>query len=174
MNIQNQIEYIARDYERQNIPWVRMTDRSSGRSIVYRDQNNPLTTEELAAAEIRTVDCMDCHNRPSHIYYSPDYAVDVALLTNRIDQSLPYIKEKAVSVMAKVYQTESEALQAIANEITDYYQTEYPDVFASRRASIDASVAAIQEAFSQSIFPEMKVRWDRGQERFGFLSRQSL
>ncbi|MCX6835633.1 MAG: NapC/NirT family cytochrome c, partial [candidate division Zixibacteria bacterium] len=72
MNIQNKIEYIARDHERQNIAWVRMTDRSSGRSVVYQDQDNPLSSEELTAAEMRTVDFMDCHNRPSHIYYSPD------------------------------------------------------------------------------------------------------
>jgi hypothetical protein len=110
---------------------------------------------------------MDCHNRPSHIYYSPDHSVDVALLIGRVDPSLPYMKEKAVSVMAKVYQTEPEALQAIANEITGYYQTEYPDVFAGKRTAIDASISAIQEAFSQNIFPEMKVRWDKYSSNLG-------
>jgi nitrate/TMAO reductase-like tetraheme cytochrome c subunit len=167
MNIQNKIEYIARDFERQDIPWARMTDRLSGRSVVYQDQSNPLSDEELAVAEMRTMDCMDCHNRPSHIYNSPDHSVEVALLTGRVDPGLPYIKEKAVSAMAKKYETEAEARQAIANEIADYYQTEHPDLFAAKRAVIDASITAIQDAFSQNIFPEMKVRWDEYPSNLG-------
>ena len=167
MNIQNKIEYIARDFERQDISWVRMTDRLSGRSVVYQDQSKPLSNEELAAAETRTMDCMDCHNRPSHIYNSPDHSIDIALLTSRVDPGLPYIKEKAVTAMAKKYETEDEARQAIANEIADYYQTEYPDVYAAKSAVIDASIAAIQDAFSQNIFPEMKVRWDEYPSNLG-------
>ena len=167
MNIQNKIEYIARDVERRDIPWVRMTDRSTARSITYQDQDNPLRPEEIAVSETRTMDCMDCHNRPSHIYNSPDHTVDVALLTGRVDPSLPHIKEKAVGVMAREYMTETEALQTIANEISDYYQTEHPELTTEKKPVIDASIAAIQEAFAQNIFPEMKVRWDQYPSNLG-------
>ncbi|MEW5794781.1 MAG: NapC/NirT family cytochrome c [Candidatus Zixiibacteriota bacterium] len=167
MNIQNKIEYVARDHERQDIPWVRLTDRTSGRVIVYQNQNSPLSPDSLAAAEIRSMDCMDCHNRPSHIYRSPDQAIDLGLLTGRIDAGLPSIKEKAVAVMAREYTTEAEALSAIATELNDYYQTERPDVYETKKAQVDASVAAIQEAFAQNIFPEMKVRWSEYQDNLG-------
>jgi nitrate/TMAO reductase-like tetraheme cytochrome c subunit len=160
MNIQNQIEYIARDEERQDIPWVRMIERESGRVIVFQDEDNPLTQEEIDSGVVRTMDCMDCHNRPSHIYNSPDYALDLALLTDRVDRSLPSIKELAVGVMERDFETEQEALQVIATEINDYYQTEYPDIYETRREDIATTVDAVQHAFSQNIFPEMKVRWD--------------
>jgi hypothetical protein len=167
MNIQNKMEYIARDEKRQDIPWVRMTDRTSGRVIVYQNKDNPLSADSITPANIRTMDCMDCHNRPSHIYHSPDYTLDEALLTGRVDASLPSIKEKAVAAMAKEYATDDEARHAIATEIADYYQSSYPEIYASRKAQIDASILAIQDVFSQNIFPEMKVRWDKYRSNLG-------
>ena len=167
MNIQNRIEYVARDAKRQDIAWVRLTDRISKRVIVYNSKSKTLSPDSLAAAEIRTMDCMDCHNRPSHIYRSPDEEIDIGLLTGRIDPSLPSIKERAVAAMAREYATESEALQTIATEINDYYQTEHPDIYAAKAAQVEASVAAIQETFSQNIFPEMKVRWSEYQSNLG-------
>jgi len=167
MNIQNKIEYIARDHRRQDIPWVRMTDRSSGRVVVYQNEDEPLTQEEIAAAELRTMDCMDCHNRPSHIYYSPDHAVDLALLTGRIDPSLPSIKAKAVEVMARKYETEAEARQTIATALADYYQVDHADVYQTRKDEVEAAITAVQDAFSQNIFPEMQVRWDEYRSNLG-------
>ena len=167
MNIQNQIEYVARDEKRQDIAWVRMTDRSTGRVVTYHNESDPLTTEQLAAAPVRNMDCMDCHNRPSHTYHSPDHAIDLTLLTDRVDLSLPSIKELAVAIMAREYATEEEAHTAIATEIEDYYQVNYPELFRERQASVEALVVAVQEAFSQNIFPEMKVRWTEYRSNLG-------
>lgn len=167
MNIGVKVEYIARDERRQDIPWVRVTERTTGRVTVYQDKSDPLSAEEIAAAEPRKMDCMDCHNRPSHKYRSPDYSVDRAILTGRIDQSLPEIKRIAVETMAKEYETEAEAHRAIATAIPDFYHDEYPEVFASKRVQIDEAVVAVQEEFSRSIFPEMKVRWDEYPDNIG-------
>ena len=50
---------------RQNITWVRAVDPRTGQANVYTSQPRPSTT--APAGEIRTVDCVDCHNRPTHI-----------------------------------------------------------------------------------------------------------
>jgi hypothetical protein len=102
---------------------------------------------------------MDCHNRPSHIFESPDRAVNLALLTDKVDKTLPEIKKIAVSAMAGEYATEQEAFHAIATQITEFYQTDYPELYKEKKSSIDAAILAIQHSFSQNIFPEMKVRW---------------
>jgi hypothetical protein len=95
MNISNEITYIATDAQRQVIPWVRIKD-SSGKVTEYKVADFKLSPDEIEKAPKRTVDCVECHNRPSHIYLPPDRAVDEALLSQRIDASLPYIKQQAV------------------------------------------------------------------------------
>jgi hypothetical protein len=136
---------------------------------IYQDQENPLSAEEIQAAVPRVMDCMDCHNRPSHQYRSPERAIDSAILTGRIDRSLPAIKRVAVEAMAKTYETEDDARRSIATLVPDYYRTNHPEILAEKRVAIDQAVVAIQEQFSQIIFPEMKVRWDGYPDNIGHL-----
>jgi len=89
MNIGVDVEYIHRDEQRLDIPWIRITDHTTGRVTVYEDEEDPLTPEEVAAATPRGMDCMDCHNRPSHKYRSPDDQIDLAILTGQISRELP-------------------------------------------------------------------------------------
>jgi hypothetical protein len=157
--ISNTIEYIARDDQKQDIPWVRATDVKTGRMTLYQNSDEPLTQAEIDSAEIHVLDCMDCHNRPSHIYNAPDRALDAMLRVNRIDKTLPEIKKIAVEAMATEYKTEEEALHQIANYIIEFYLKKYPDIYKERKNDIDQAVLATQQQFSQNIFPEMKVNW---------------
>ena len=83
MNVANRIEYFAADEKRQNIPWIRVTDRN-GKVTEYTLQDNAPTAQQIAKAEKRRMDCVDCHNRPTHIYVPPDPSVDRALLANTL------------------------------------------------------------------------------------------
>jgi len=167
MNIAVRVEYIPRDERRQDIPWMRVTDSQTGRVTVYQDEQDPLSEEEIAAATPRVMDCMDCHNRPSHQYRSPEQTINQAILTGRIDPSLPAIKRVAVEVMETTYDTEEDAIRNIASEIPDYYRSEHPEVFSEKRVAIEQAVVATQQQFSRSVFPEMKVRWDGYPDNIG-------
>jgi hypothetical protein len=59
------------------------------------------------------MDCVDCHNRPAHVYQPPDVAVDQAFFSGRLDPSIPYLKRKAVAVLSSQYETTPQALAAI-------------------------------------------------------------
>ncbi len=159
MNIGVEVHYIARDEKRQDIPWIEVRDRRTGRVTVYEDSEKPLAKAEIAAATPRRMDCMDCHNRPSHIYLSPDRAVDDALLRGEIDATLPGIKEVAVDAMAADYASTEEAQRQIAGRITDHYRQSQPEQFAQRTPAIERSIAAVQQAYEGNIFPAMKARW---------------
>ncbi|HKI85106.1 MAG TPA: NapC/NirT family cytochrome c [Thermoanaerobaculia bacterium] len=159
MNIGVKVEYIARDAQRQDIPWVKVTDKTTGRVTIYQDKSNPLTKDQIAAATPRIMDCMDCHNRPSHIFKSPDQAIDHAMLTGDISTSLPFAKKEAVEVMAAKYDSDEQAMQQIANKMTDFYRTKYPQIAEQDRVAIDSAIKATQAAYKENIFPRMKARW---------------
>ena len=159
MNIGTKVEYIARDEKRQDIPWVKITDKTTGRVTIYQDENEPLTEEEIAASTPRKMDCMDCHNRPSHIFQSPDAAINKAILTGQIDPNIPYIKRVAVESMTQDFDNGHNAPQKIANYITEYYRIEMPEVYREKRVEMDKAIVSTQNAYSTNIFPEMRVKW---------------
>ncbi len=150
------IEYIARDERRQDIPWVRVTDTKTGKQTVYQDSEQPLDEEAIATGEVRRMDCIDCHNRPSHVYHSPDYAVDRVIESGAIDKSLPAIKRVAVEEIATEYGTKDSALAGIADAIASHYQSDDPT---DESGKVSGAIAGARQAFSQNIFPYMKARW---------------
>ena len=159
MNIAVKVEYISRDSRRQDIPWIRVTERATGQVTVYQDRENPLEQKEIAGTAARIMDCMDCHNRPSHDYKSPDNAVDLALLTGQIDAGLPEVKKTAVQAMTGKYGSDSEAMKGIAKQITDFYRLNYPHIAEQKNLQISEAVLAVQNAYKQNIFPFMKAEW---------------
>jgi hypothetical protein len=159
MNIGNEITYIATDRQRQTIPWVQLRNRQTGKITVYTAETDPLKPAQVATMPRRVMDCVDCHNRPTHIYESPDRSVDTQLLAGTIDRSLPFIKQKAVEVLSKEYASTPAAIASIAKELDAYYQTEHAGIHKVKKANIDRSITSVQQIFRSNIFPEMKVDW---------------
>ncbi len=164
------VEYIARDRQRQDIPWVRVTEKSSGKVTIYEDESNPLDKSALDTLEVRVMDCIDCHNRPSHVYRPPDYAVDRAIQSGFIDRSLPGFKAVAVEAMAGEYETKDQALSAISTRINDHYQAAGLLGDPAKRQAVQSSIAGVQAAFRQNIFPEMKGMWKHYPNNIGHFS----
>jgi hypothetical protein len=157
-HVASKVEYVAADPERQNITWVRAVDPKTGQANVYTSQ--PQSSTAAPAGEIRTMDCVDCHNRPSHILQSPDRSVDVALADGRLDASLPFIKQQGVAALTAAYGDRHQAMQGIDSALRGYYQKTYPQVYTSKRQAITAAVVYLQETYNRYFFPGMKVRWD--------------
>jgi hypothetical protein len=153
------VEYIARDKRRQDLPWVKFTDLKTGKADIYQDESNPLTKEEIDSLPVRTIDCVDCHNTPSHIFHSPDEAIDDAISLGQISSDIPEIKKVTVEAMAIKYDSAEVAQQKIADTITTYYKNKYPDYYKKNKNAIDSAISATQYEFSQNMFPYMKVRW---------------
>lgn len=168
MNIANEVDYISTDEHRQVIPWVRIKDRE-GNVTEYYDRNRPLTPDQIASANTRRMDCVDCHNRPAHVYLPPDVAVDQAFVAGRLDPSLPFLKKQAVEVLSKPYNTSSEALLTIDNNLNDFYRTKYAEVYSQKQPLIKSAVAEIQRIFQTYFFPEMKTDWQTHPNNIGHL-----
>lgn len=157
-HVGSKVEYVASDPQRQNITWVRSVDPKTGVANVYTSDAQKSTT--APPGEIRTMDCVDCHNRPSHILQSPDWSVDVAMADGRIDPSLPFIKQQSVAALTATYADNQQALRGIDSALRGYYQKTYPRIYTGKQQAIDGAIAYLQNTYSQNFFPAMKVRWD--------------
>jgi hypothetical protein len=166
MNIGNKIDYVAADDKRQVIPYVHVRDLQ-GRVTEYYAKDSTLTKDQLAKAPRHSMDCVDCHNRPTHIYVAPDQSVDQALSAHRLDTSLPFIKQQAVTVLTANYATTDAALQGIAKGIDDFYESKYADVAKSKKLEIRNAVTELQQIFQHTQFPEMKVNWQTHPNNLG-------
>jgi nitrate/TMAO reductase-like tetraheme cytochrome c subunit len=152
MNVANKVEYIAKDEARQIIPWVRVTDRE-GHVTIYETKADKLSTEQVSTGAMRRMDCIDCHNRPTHIFQSPDEAVDVSMSLGRIDPAVPSIKKNAVTVLVQDYPTHDAAMTKIAEKLHADY-TEFSD-----QAKIQGAIGEVQKIYRANFFPEMKSSW---------------
>jgi hypothetical protein len=150
--------YIATDEQRQVIPYVRARD-SQGRVSEYFVKDSNLTKEQIAKADKRRMDCVDCHNRPTHIYVSPDDSVDRSFTAHRLDISLPYLKQEAVTALTGKYDTTDAAMQGIAKTIYEFYNSKYPDVVKNKEPEIRNAIDEVQRIYKLTFFPEMKLDW---------------
>jgi hypothetical protein len=154
MIVSNRIEYIPGDETRQTLPWVRITNKETGTVTVYQSQDDPLTPEQKTRP-VRLLDCIDCHNRPTHIFHSPYRALDVSLWLDRIDLSIPYIKVKAAEALVESSGAGSQprGIDLIAQKLSKEY-SDYQD-----QPKIGQAISETQKIFQDNFFPEMKTDW---------------
>ena len=168
MNIANQITYAAIDSQRQIIPWVRVRN-AHGEERVYQSTDNSLTEDQLAKLEKRNMDCIDCHNRPTHIYQTPMRSVDRIMSLGWIDPSLPSVKSICVQALEKPYLSQHGALDSIREVIQGFYRTNYPERAVKNAAAIEQAIVQVQKIYSRNYFPEMNVSWKRFVDNVGHL-----
>ena len=153
------VEYIAADSARQNLPWVRLIYLKTGKQFTFVDQENPPDSTILTHGEKRVMDCMDCHNRPSHNYQPPSFFVNGLMVKDSLLRQLPSFKSLAMEICEPEYPTTDSAMKAIEQGIISFYQEEYPDLANSNPNLIRNAIQNLQSAYRRNIFPEMKVRW---------------
>jgi hypothetical protein len=147
--------YAVGDPTRQSIPWVQVK-RSDGTVETFRNGDKTLTDAQIAALPKRRMDCLDCHNRPTHTFEMPDQAVDAALADGRLDRSLPFLRKISIDALR--------ASSAKGGEVTlepallRFYAEKYPAV-AADRARIQRAAAVLRELRGRNVFPEMAVDW---------------
>jgi hypothetical protein len=156
-HIENEVEYIATDEQKTDIPWVRVTFQD-GRTVVYQDVMHELTEAQIADAEKHTMDCVACHNRIGHPFPYPERALDEALTLNRIDRELPEVKAKAMELFDAEYDSPEEGFAAI-EEMREVYVESYPDVAAAEPESIDQAEQTVKEIMERFLFEEEDLSW---------------
>jgi hypothetical protein len=157
------IRFATDDAQRQKIPWV-LYERTGVRNTTYA-----LPGASASQGAVRVMDCIDCHNRPSHVYRSPSREMDESFVSGRIDVGLPFIKKVAVDLLTKTYKSEEEADAAIAKGIPAYYAASYPKLAPQKTAAIKQAVEEVKKIYARNFFPKMKVSWYTYPDNIGHL-----
>jgi nitrate/TMAO reductase-like tetraheme cytochrome c subunit len=150
--------YLPLDEKRQEIGWVGV-EESDGQWREYIDSSRAVDiTPDRIEDEKRLMDCMDCHNRATHIFNSPDDLIDNALTRGTIDKSIPFIKRESVNALDPPSTSISEAFSKVES-IREFYITSYPSVYEKQSGSIDTAIAELKEIALLTTFPHMNVTW---------------
>ncbi|HVS52847.1 MAG TPA: NapC/NirT family cytochrome c [Opitutaceae bacterium] len=147
----DRVEYYAADEKRQDIPWMRVTNLKDG---TYRVFHTAEFKSEPPADKIRVMDCMDCHNRPAHVFPTANDAIEKSLASGALSPKLPNIKRVAVQAMTqKEITRDADAPEKIAA----FLRAKYPDPAVA--GELPAAIGEVQQAFATTIFPERKADW---------------
>ena len=148
------IRYGHADQARQKIPYIEYENAATGRKLTYS------TGESKDKVEMRTMDCIDCHNRPSHNYELPERALNRALDSGTVDPSLPFAKkaghrdpEEGVQDRAGGRRTDPRGIREVLSRQPRRRSTR------SARPMCRRSGKALLDLFNRNVFPEMNVKW---------------
>ena len=151
------IRFAAADLARQSIPWVEYRNEVTGQTHTFVAPGPPANSSgQLPRYEMQ---CVDCHNRPTHAFDLPERAMDKALALGEVPSMIPFIKKKGVELLKVSYRTSEEAARSLPAALVSFYQQAYPETYARRTSDIDAAAKAVLAIYQRSVFPDLKVTW---------------
>jgi hypothetical protein len=157
--------YLPADEKRSEISWIGV-ETDSGIVDYFNPTFSGTISQQLINENKRLMDCIDCHNRATHIFKSPEELVDEAMTEGRIDRTLPYIKREALKALGVINPSLDEA-NAKVDSITEFYRTAYPAVYAQKLSEISAAVEELKQVALLTTFPEMRVDYQTHSDNIG-------
>ena len=166
-HIENPVYFYATDAERQNIPYVVVTN-PDGSKTEYMDTESGFDPTTIQADQLQKMDCITCHNRIAHGVSNPQDTVDSLMSRSLVSPMIPDIKAKAAEVISASYATIDAATTAI-NGLDTFYQTTYPDFYSSNKDLIAQAIQALKDAYAATNFPDQKFDWATHPNNIGHL-----
>jgi nitrate/TMAO reductase-like tetraheme cytochrome c subunit len=164
-HILNPVYYLPTDPEEQTIPYIKVVE-DDGTVTEYTDVESNIDPASIDPAELKQMDCITCHNRITHLVPTPEDTVDGLIARGVISREIPEIRLKALEVYSQMFDTTAKGLNNIAG-LQGYYQSYYPDYYASNQDKIDSAITALQEAYQQSVYPEQNSTWNTHPNNIG-------
>ena len=148
----NQIRYRHLDRGRREIAEVVLAT-PDGEVRYMRD-----TDADTAAGFWRVMDCLDCHNRPTHIYQLPHRAVDLALGVGQLDPSVPWLRREGERVLRELEPDHNTAAR-VAEALRDIYSEEHPEDLDALEANLEPTVETLTRILERNVWPAMNITW---------------
>jgi hypothetical protein len=151
------IRFAAGDAKRQTIPWVEYRNTSTGVTEVFSAADT--NKETVATLPTHEMQCVDCHNRPTHAFDTPESGMDKAMARGEIAVTLPFIKKKSLELLQATYNSQAEAEDKIPAAIVNFYRQSYPEIYQRRSRDIEEAAQSVLAIYNRNVFPDLKVNW---------------
>ncbi len=116
----------------------------------------------------RTMDCIDCHNRPTHVYDSLTEVVDFGLYSKKLDPEIGGMREDSFTVLGIQYKSRDEATEKIAEDLLSLMVKRHGDDYVAKfEKEIKRSGAFLLEAYLNNVWPRMRVSWGTYRQHLG-------
>lgn len=148
------IQYLA-DKKRHNIEKVKVT-RADGSKDEFINSDIKIPSN----AKWRTMDCIDCHNRPTHIYDLPDNMVDAGLYSKKINPDIPGIREDCITAITKQYKSRAIAKAEMTKYLVKLQVKRHGQAFVNtHKADLQKAGDFIIKSYLANVWPDMKIKW---------------
>ena len=160
----NEVRYASVADGREEMLWVeaRRPDGS-----YERFENRRLRGDGGASDAVRVMDCVDCHNRATHVYEDPAEAIDERLSTGAIDRRLPFIKREGLRALTRRYPSAEVAGAQIAEHVDRFYGRLDPVAAGRRAAAVDEAARVLREIYDRNVHHGMNVTWGAYPDHLG-------
>ncbi len=166
-HIENPVNYYATDHAETDIPYVQVV-ADDGSITEYVDIEADFDPDQIAAEDLKEMDCITCHNRITHLVKPPEEILDQLLDRGVISSDIPDIRRQAVDLFYRPYETQEEGLNSIAG-LENYYEHYYPDYYAENQGLVQDAILVLQDVYAQSVYPEQKSDWDSHPNNVGHI-----
>ena len=150
----NKIRYLATDARRQEIAWVELTTPDGKRTEFVRDAAHPPSAQAIQS-QARLMDCIDCHNRPTHLFETPARETDAILQRQADLRELPFYKREVVKAASAIYPTHELGVAGVRDAVAGFYRSSYPDIAAKQGALVTRAAEEAGRVYDRTVFPEM-------------------
>jgi len=159
-----QVRYLALDEKRTKISRVQVR-RADGSEEEFVKEG--VEAEENYPGEWRVMDCIDCHNRPTHVYDKPDDRVDFGLLSKKINPEIPGIREDSLAVITKLYATRKEAAENMTDDLLALQAKRDQAQADKYKDDILNAGDFLLDAYLGNVWPQMNVNWGTYKSHLG-------
>jgi hypothetical protein len=161
----NRIRFVSPDESREEIQWVELTTPDGDVRVYTRDGEVP--PPEVIEGKARIMDCIDCHNRPTHTFHPPAKAIDWIIDTHDELRALPFFKRKAVAAIEGTYDTHAAGMDGVRATLEEYYRSEHPDFVAENADLVSSGADLAAQAYGKVVFPSMDTNWETHPNHIG-------
>jgi hypothetical protein len=107
----------------------------------------------------REMDCIDCHNRPTHRFdASPAAALDRGFTAGLLDRGTPWLRETAPAVLAEVKGPRAGVEAQLRAALEAAYRAKHSDAVPAP-AALDAAAKGLAVIWRDNVFPDRAVTW---------------
>jgi hypothetical protein len=167
-HIVNKVMFYSTDPLQQEIPYIRVYN-DDGTISEYVDVESGFDPSTLIEDQLKTMDCINCHNRVTHDFRLPADSVEEAMSQGLIPADIPFIHQKSIEILSVDYASADEAMNAITG-LEQYYQDNFPNFYRDNSPKFTRALQEIRDIYNRSVFLDQKVDWTTHPNNIGHIN----